>query len=256
LDVRALSFAEVLDSAVAIYRKGFPTFVAILALAEVPATILALLLNAIPSSPATAFLGQATTPQASLVRIVDSLLNVLLSGALQAYAGSFFGLGPGDVWGAYRVALRRFWPLLAFEVALAATTVVGLFLLIVPGVLLLGWWNLGHAIVVFEGEGPIRALGRSYRLSRGAFWRILGAMAVAVAIVFAVGFALGLLVGLASLFGGLHAAVRGPYAGAVLSLVPSLIAGGLPMVMQTVLYVDRRARVEAFDLEAALEVDS
>lgn len=70
--------------------------------------------------------------------------------------------------------LRGRWlRLLAAGLALALATAVGLFILVIPAVLALGFWALVGPVVTMEGAPAGQALGRSGRLMRGVRLQIL-----------------------------------------------------------------------------------
>jgi hypothetical protein len=68
--------------------------------------------------------------------------------------------------------LKRF--LIAFAVANLYTLgwIVGLFLLIVPGVLVMIYGSLATVPVLLEKQGPIASFKNGYQLTRGHFWQI------------------------------------------------------------------------------------
>jgi hypothetical protein len=57
-------------------------------------------------------------------------------------------------------------------------TVIGLFLLVIPGLLLLVRWSLAGPALVVERIGTMQSMGRSAALTRGYFWPIFGALIV------------------------------------------------------------------------------
>jgi hypothetical protein len=63
--------------------------------------------------------------------------------------------------------------LIAVDILLTLGIAIGLVLLIVPGVLLFGWFALAGPIVEIEGRGVRAAFARSRELVRGSFWTIL-----------------------------------------------------------------------------------
>lgn len=64
--------------------------------------------------------------------------------------------------------------LLVADVVIAVGTVVGLLLLIVPGLLFFTWFSLTAPVITLEGKGVRAALRRSRDLVRGSFWRVAG----------------------------------------------------------------------------------
>jgi hypothetical protein len=68
--------------------------------------------------------------------------------------------------------------LIAAGVLAALGILVGLVLLIVPGLFLLTRWSLVAPVVVLEGKGPGDALGRSWELVRGHSWRVFAVIVI------------------------------------------------------------------------------
>ncbi len=73
-----------------------------------------------------------------------------------------------------RQVARRlsFGRLIAVDILYAVIVVVGLILLIIPGLILMTWFWLAGAVVEIEDRPPIDALRRSRRLIKGQFWRV------------------------------------------------------------------------------------
>lgn len=66
-------------------------------------------------------------------------------------------------------------PALFFLTLLAGTaTFIGTALYLIPGLFLISMWAAAGAACVVERLGPVRSLGRSRRLTKGARWRVLG----------------------------------------------------------------------------------
>lgn len=55
---------------------------------------------------------------------------------------------------------------------------VAMFLILVPGMILSVAWCIATPVLIVEGLGPVQALGRSAKLTRGNRWPIFGVMAV------------------------------------------------------------------------------
>jgi hypothetical protein len=77
---------------------------------------------------------------------------------------------------------------------LAALAVgAGLFLLIVPGLVLLTFWLLIVPVIVLERAAVFRAFGRSYELVHGHFWSVFGVLVLTVLALILVGISFGIL---------------------------------------------------------------
>ena len=61
---------------------------------------------------------------------------------------------------------------------------IGFVLLIIPGLVLLTFWCVIVPTIVIEGKSAGESFGRSFDLTRGHFWRVLGVIVLAVLIYF------------------------------------------------------------------------
>jgi hypothetical protein len=132
----------------------------------------------------------------------------------------------------------------------------GFFLFIIPGLILAAMFFAIVPAIVIEQRDPFEALGRSRRLSKGARLRILGVIMLASLIA-------GLPIIAFSMIAGVAAAgVAADAQTATLSLQWQALVQAVSLVLSalttpysvaavTLLYVDRRARTEAPDLEEA-----
>ena len=74
--------------------------------------------------------------------------------------------------------------LVAAGLLAALGVMVGLVLLIVPGLVLLTWWSVLVPAVVLERAGVFEAFGRSRELVRGHGWNVFGVIVLSVLLVF------------------------------------------------------------------------
>jgi hypothetical protein len=146
----------------------------------------------------------------------------------------------------YRIASAYFVPMLGLLVLFGIIVAIGFLALIVPGVYLAVRLYLATPVLVIEGETITGALARSWRLTRGATWRLLGAIVLTVIIVGAVSIGLALpAVMVSALLGPEAWLLEGIFSGAVNSVLWPLL-----MVLEVVLYIHRRAAVEGYAPEA------
>jgi hypothetical protein len=254
-----LSFVDILDGAVALYRRGFATLLGTTLLASALAVGVDLLL-ARPLQ-GTVFPGVAWTvvlafAWAALTWQVSRLYTgqpVSVNGGLEAAATSLFPL-----LGAWAIAFVLY----GIPVLVAQRLVFGMgvraglsggsgamVLLALPGIAYLALvavaLSLTFAIVpavVLEGAGPWQAVARSFRLAGDALVRVAALVLVFIALRFLVG------LGLMRVAGGSDpAALASSPALLLLTLARALL---LPfMVAAAVLmYYDRRVRSEGLDL--------
>ncbi len=266
--LRPLGVGEILDVGIKIYWRNAWTLFRIVIFVVLPAQILVGLVqisSVPPDTRVTEGFGfgpsfQTTDTDLSTSEAVTfgaGFVVALLIGALAgklAQAGCFRAvadayLGEDAGWRpSLRYALRRLPAVVA--VSILATLFVGLGLIacIVPGIYLWGAFYVAIPVVLVEGVGPIRALGRSRQLVQGRWWGTIGVALVGtilVSVVTAV---------LTALFLGLAFAnpAKNTVTGFVVSTLSTTLASTVttPAVaaFATVLYIDLRVRKEGFDL--------
>lgn len=81
-------------------------------------------------------------------------------------------------------------PLLVVAIITGVAVVVGIGLLVVPGLFLLTIWAVAAPVVMVERVGPLAALRRSQELVRGNGWPVFGAILSVTLIVLVAGFVL------------------------------------------------------------------
>jgi len=150
------------------------------------------------------------------------------------------------------VLLLLFWALVFLIAAISQQVIVFVIagLVALVGTVYLGAsWLVVPVVVVVEGAGPIAALSRSWALSQGHRWRIIGIQLL-----------LGLLnIVLSALIGGLFAFGQSQQPGVatllqtLVNLASTIIWAPVEWIAFTVLYYDLRVRKEAFDLQLAAE---
>ena len=111
---------------------------------------------------------------------------------------------------------------------------------------------LSTQAIVLEGQGPLAGLGRSWQLTKGAFWRALAITVLMSILAYiiagipasAVSFALQLLSA-----GDLTAIMRNQAIVSGITVLGQIIVIPLQLVIYTLLYYDLRMRKEGYDLE-------
>jgi hypothetical protein len=117
--------------------------------------------------------------------------------------------------------------------------------LIVPGVIVLVRYLFGSTVLVVEGRKGTKALGRSWRLAKGHFWKVFGTYILA-------GIMAAIVASILRLPGDALFSAVGPagwpFAAIGLSLA-AILTTPFTTLITVLLYFDLRIRKEAFDLE-------
>ena len=142
-----------------------------------------------------------------------------------------------------KVAFRRFLPLIVLALLETVLLMLGLILLVVPGIMLYVMWLVAVAACVVERTGPWRSLRRSQELTKGHRWKIFGIF---------------LLMMLLSLVGPLLqfvlTATAGPTAAAIGNAIWAAIGSAFSAVVIAVTYHDLRVAKEGIDIEQIASV--
>lgn len=262
-DLRPLAIGEMVDGAIRLYRNHFLTLIKISAVVLGPIALVEIVATAIvgPVDFTTMVIDVDSTPAevfAPLVPIyavlaVTGLLSflgsVLVQGAsITALAQAYQGQEPE--WStSLKAGARRFFPLAVATILIGIGATFGLIFCLVPGVFLFTKWTVTPAAVVTEQAGPFKAMGRSWQLTNGRFWPVLGAVVLAYLLYVVVSQIIGVVTGAVTFASALNSDQ--------ISFLPSIIGSALVSVfaapflaaMVTIIYFDLRVRKEGYDLE-------
>jgi membrane-anchored glycerophosphoryl diester phosphodiesterase (GDPDase) len=263
LRLRPQGLGEILDDVFRIYRRHFGLLLAVALIVAVPSLLIQVasgsadqfgfLLVALPNlaDPSrTAGLPQPPTPNLALLGLSYLVVILVVPFTLGAIAQAAVDLlqgRPVSVRSALAVVGRRYWALLGLS---ALYLVISpLFLCLPVFVWLLVRWSVAIPALLAEGVGPIRALDRSWTLTRGNWWRMFGILLLMYLLTNVISGALGAF--------ALPVAVVVPF-------VPAMVRGAIVITAQTLaaaavqpalylcialLYFDLRIRHESFDLD-------
>jgi hypothetical protein len=241
--LRPLGFGEILDGAFVLYRRNFAAFLVLAGLPFLP--VLAWRLGMASADP----LGASSMALEWVMNVVvTGLLGVMASGALIRATADAYGGRPVDWRASFARTRAGYWRLLYATVSMRVRIGLGFIMLIVPGVYLAVHYFAVEQATVLEDVPSAVARERSEALANGAEWRILGMMAVLTAMTYLPAFAQGTVVGV--LVGAGYAV--NPHLPAAATMILAILVLPLTMAAYTLLYYDRRVRVEAMDVHVAM----
>lgn len=239
--LRPLSLGDVLDTSLGIYRQLFT-----------PLLVVSILTQSLPLAVSVYVESSGGVfEQPALWTLAMGLALVLgsVGTAASTFAVANAYVGTAITW---QEAFLRSTPfmgrLIGTSMLVSLLVGLGLIFLIVPGVILLtGLVLTPPALVLEDLAGGPPAMARSWALSRGHRWRILGALLVALVLLLIPGIALGSL---------MVAGASAELAEETLALAAMIVTAFLQIlvypyfyVLTTVLYYDLRVRKEGLDLE-------
>lgn len=176
-------------------------------------------------------------------RATETLLYTLIrvvvdSAAAMIFAGLVIEIVRRNLSGEAKTSLGDMlgsvWPvllnLIVASILYGLGVAVGLFLLIVPGLILLTWWALIAPVIVVERVGIIDSFGRSRRLVDGNGWAVFGVVLIILLISALISL---LLVVLFSVIGG--------FAGSLIGIfIAGIIVKPLGALAAPIMYFDLR----------------
>jgi hypothetical protein len=259
--LRPLSVGEILDVAIKICIAHWRTLVQTVLIVVVPVQIISTLLTA---DYTVSSLDIGTTNTQTAEETLDELnqylgglvlgtllqvLAVLLASAacFRAIAQSYLG-EDADWRSSLSYAVRRAPSLLWLTVLYGLGVLVGFIFVIAPGVWLYIAWAFATPILLTEGIKGRRALGRSYGLVKGRWWRTFGVIALGFILASIVSSVVQALFFAGILFNADNDALV-LVLSAIAGIVGLLITTPLQAALLTVVYFDLRVRKEGFDLE-------
>ena len=264
--LRPLGIGEIFDVAITIYRRNARVLITLVFVVVAPIEILSALIQASALSEERNVFVTETEPgeiafDDETWRIVAAFaLAGMLSflGATVATGACFKAVADGYVgtraeWRpALRYAARRLHSILWVTFLGGLLAILGLLLLIVPGVYLYIGFAVAVPVLLTEGLKGRHALGRSRQLVKGRWWPTFGVVVLGAILVGIVQAALAGLAGVANFAEGPDT-LASFVATTVATVVASVIATPFAAAFVTVLYFDLRVRKEAFDLQLLAE---
>lgn len=244
---------EVVDTAIGLYRRHWRLLVGTAAVVIVPIQIFSAFLNRDAVSQLgdvfrTLQTGGTPTSTGSGAGFLGEILSVLslpfFTAALAAAGASCYMGEPITQGEAWRRTMRRFGAVLGLGLLRFMLIGAALFFFVAPGVFLYIRLLTAPVALMVEGAGPVSAMERSWRLTKGSWWRVFGIQTLKVVLAWfglglfqALALGLGLITGPA---GWLFIAIGGSLA--QLFVYPFVVS------VTVVSYFDLRIRKEGFDL--------
>jgi glycerophosphoryl diester phosphodiesterase family protein len=268
--LRPLPVGELLDETFKLYRTHFNVIAGVAIVVVLPNLLLNLLsgsyrLNSISyfqkvmqnlNDPAALQAiqnqqAQATNFSLTLLSVVLTLLLLPITGAALFRAATSLAAGNVETIGSVLIGTVRRYFAVAASGLLFFLVALGLILIITFPVVVWVWvrWSVNLPALFAEGVGPTKAIGRSWYLTRGSWWRTFGILLLVYIMVGLIQSALGALFGgIAAVIPGLGDDLRSGLVATVSTLVSALVGAITPIAI-TLLYLDLRVRKEGLDLD-------
>jgi hypothetical protein len=251
---------EILDVGIKIYWRNAWTFVRIVLLVVLPTQILVNLIevSSRPSDYNFTFgdTGGSLSTSATGTLVAGTVAAVVIgaiagklaqAACLRAVADAY--LGEVVNWrSSLGFALRRLHRVIWLSILSAILITLATIACIVPGIYFWAAFYVAIPVLLIEGQGGFKALGRSRHLVSGRWWGTFGVALVGWAMAAIIGGGLAALVAALSLTRSAQGDVVAFVVSTAAGLVSSLVTTPAVAAFATVLYIDLRVRKEGFDL--------
>jgi hypothetical protein len=154
-----MDLGAILDGAFSIYRRYTVALLGSVAVIVVPISLLEIVLGAFGFVVGI------------LIGVVTPAIGALVAGDVAT--GRIPSIG-----GVWRRVLPLILPLALTGLLVILAEMLGLILLIVPGILFYVWFSLSAQALVIENRRYRAAMGRSRQLVKGSWWRVFGILIV------------------------------------------------------------------------------
>ena len=261
--LRPLDIGQKLDAAIKLTTRNFGTLATIVLILAIPIQILTVLvtLSTLPEdytvgggfgsgvSPDDPDVGAGYWVGVIFIGLLGFLVNLLITaGCFKAISHAY--LGGSTSWrDSLDFAVKRLPSVLWVSILVGLAVAGGAILLLVGAVWLGVAFALAVPVLLLEGKKGTGALGRSWELVKGRWWRTFGLLAAGYVLIIVIsGILEGIILGLTVVAVGDDSALA-----VVLSSIARLVSEVLttPFIaaLTIVLYFDLRVRKEAFDLQ-------
>jgi hypothetical protein len=246
--LRAMGIGELIDASIRLYRAEWKVLMGIVAFVWVPLTFIEVWVTqlivegAFTSDDAVTqlLIAGGLLLAISVLFVQPFLVAAITRAAADIYLGEPVGIGK-----TYRFALGRVHSILWITILSLLATLAGFILLVIPGIFVFVRLAFASAVLVIEDRRGTKALGRSWRLARGHFWRILGTILLA-------GIIAAVVAAIVSIPGEIAVQAIGPDAwpiSTIFGAFASILTTPFTILVIVLLYFDLRIRKEGFDIE-------
>jgi len=254
--LRPLSTGELLDKTFTLYRRNFPLFFGIAALAQLGPFIVLIAMTGIFRSANTQHTASTAVTVAitGLVTLFAYLAATMIAAGLIQAATTFavsslYLEEPVSIKSAYARVKGLVWRSVNVVLSVGIRIVGGLLLFIIPGIIMLRRYSLSVPVAVLENLKTRAALKRSRQLSEGSGGRILLVYVLMLALIWAVSLGTAWVLGLIFTPQTLRQSFAAQMVQQFSSFLVGAAVGPVMTIAFSLLYYDQRVRKEAFDIE-------
>jgi hypothetical protein len=236
LSQREFRVGGALDKAISVFFRNILPFSLLSLVAWLPAGFLMFTALGLPLEQRNGLIGLS-----SIVGLLFQLVAMaaILQATFQDLRGRPVNMGTSIMHG-----LNRFFPLIGGIFLIAIGAMLGLVLLVIPGIMLIVRWYIFAPVCVVEKLGPLASMKRSAQLTEGNRWKLF-ALIVILGIIGAIASALIVLA---------LSATLSPMAALGMRGIWQAVWSAFTNVLTVVIYLDLRRAKDGADIESIASV--
>ena len=248
--LRPLGVGEILDTALAVYRRHafalWKIVAVVLALPAALSGVIAVAQHQVKNSS-----GSSSNASVLLLSLGAELVGVLATflataAAYRLVADAYMGQVV-DPAASLSFGVRRFGSVLWVSFLAFLGILVGFVLFVVPAIYLAVAWSVAVPVLLGENARGRAALRRSRALVRGRWWACCGVLVLAVVLAAIVALAFGILI--RAIVGDSNSDPLIFFTSGISTLITDSLVLPFQVAVTTVLYIDLRVRKEGFDIQ-------
>jgi len=193
-----LTVGQVLDSGFKLYTSSLKSVIGFGLIIGIISSLPGLLMTLSPLDPAN--------PDSNFISLYAYMLGSMaltatLYGSMISRIHSFATHQTSSFGSAFKVGLKRAFPLIFGTLLYMLIMMLGMILLIIPGLYLMITLMFFMYVMIAEDKGIIDSLKASHQLVKGSWWRTMGVMTVLMIIYMVIGLVIGLTLGTGMIMG-------------------------------------------------------
>ena len=246
LQLRPMGVGEIITASLTVYARRWRTLFAVAGVLILPYAVLYLALAEPPPSlsldPSNDEAREFLTVMGPWLLIRLFILTIMLAAVIRTTMETFVGIE--STWRqSAAAAISKMLALTVVGVLFWSAATLGFVLFVLPGAFLMVCFSASLPVLMTEGVDPLAALSRSWRMTSGRRWHVLGVLLLSSALVVIASLVAYLLLG---------SALYGLWGDFGLSVASELVWVALQPflgVSLAVMYLDLRVRKEDLDTE-------
>jgi hypothetical protein len=182
-----VSFGDILRTGWTLYAANAPAIITVMLVVWVPLELFQAYMDAFVFGEGDDF------RSLRLALLLDGLIGIIATGAVTAIgAASLRGEQP-TWWDGLQAGMEAWSRLFWTRLVIAFFTTIGLLLLVVPGLIIMVRTLIADPVAVLERQSGLANVQRSFELTRGAGWLMLGLAIVLLGFMFGAGAVVGVV---------------------------------------------------------------